>query len=160
MAGDKRGVAGVRDGTIVRYSMIGAMAGILAIMPGEHRSHEGGAQSPDAYRRHETKSLTLEFSNFGLDTSELLMDIGALFEGDGSNCPSSVGLFYITKKGIRLAFPARATRHSLSNTQDTERKFVRLGVESDDCRYEIDVKRLRKDGARWQPDAPLQYKPH
>jgi hypothetical protein len=88
-------------------------------------------------------------SKAGVDTSELMLQFGAGFEFDGQECPPTAGLIYVTKVGIRFAFPMSVTKHSTSVRRQSEDGAYVVSLESEMCRYELMITRQHRRDSQW-----------
>lgn len=107
------------------------------------------------------RTLRLDPKDFGVDSGELLLQLGAAFQTTNENCFAATGLVFITKMGLRFAFPVARLEHSTRFSRDESANAVTIVLASNNCRYDIRITRYTAEGAEWKQskliDIPTGY---
>lgn len=108
-----------------------------------------------------SRTLRLDPKDYGLDSKELLFQLGAAFETRDENCFAATGLVYITRPGLRFAFPVVGIENFVMFSRNESANAVTIVLTSNSCRYEVRITRYTSDGTEWKQsrliDIPTSY---
>jgi hypothetical protein len=98
------------------------------------------------------QSYIYDYDTLGAYGRETVVHYNALFDDTETPCLETTGMFYATQSGMRFVRPVVQSKHGTKVSQNAQENSVSILFESEECRYEITVKRWKKKNGSWGVD--------
>lgn len=109
-----------------------------------------GVTATSAPRAQQT--FVYDYDTLGAYGRETVAHYNALFSDIETPCIETTGMFYTTQLGMRFVRPVVQSRHGTSLSKNVQDNSVSIFFESEECKYEITIKRWKKKNGSWDVD--------